>query len=259
VSGVFSNQADVKPHRVEYWLNAKPDDPAAFADQVAAVCEVYHQAPALAQQGTYVMSTDEKTGIQALERAAPTLPMKPGMVERPEYAYIRHGTQCLIANFNVATGEVIAPSIGATRTEEDFAAHIAQTIAIAPEVPWIFIVDQLNTHQSATLVQLVARACSLEEDLGEKEKRGVLKSMQTRAAFLSDASHRIRFLYTPKHTSWLNQIELWFGILVRRLLKRGNFTSVEHLRERILAFIGYFNTTMAKPFKWTYTGRPLTV
>ena len=119
------------------------------------------------------MSTDEQTGSQALERAAPTLPMTPGLVERPEYAYIRHGTQCLIANFHVATGEVIAPSIGATRTEEDFAAHSAQTMATAPEVPWIVIVDQLHTHQSATLVQLVARACRLEEDVGEKEKRGV--------------------------------------------------------------------------------------
>ena len=204
------------------------------------------------------MSTDEKTGIQALERAAPTLPLKPGVVERPEYEYIRHGTQCLIANFNVATGEIIAPSLGATRTEEDFAAHIAQTIATDPEAPWIFIVDQLNIHQSETLVRLVARACRIEEDLGEKEKRGVVKSMQTRAEFLSDVSHRIRFLYTPKHTSWLNQIEMWFSILVRRLLKRGNFTSVEDLRERILAFINYFNRTMAKPFKWTYTGRPLT-
>lgn len=242
-----------------YWLNAKPDDPAVFVDQVAAVCQVYQQARSFTQQGGHVMSTDEKTGIQALERAAPTLPMKPGLVERPEYEYIRHGTQCLIANFNVATGEIIAPSIGATRTEEDFAAHIAQTLATDPEAPWIFIVDQLNIHQSETLVRLVARACRIEEDLGEKEKRGVLKSMQTRAEFLSDVSHRIRFLYTPKHTSWLNQIEMWFSILVRRLLKRGNFTSVEDLRERILAFINYFNRTMAKPFKWTYTGRPLTV
>ena len=116
----------MKPHRVEYWLNAKPDDPEA-------VCQVYQQAQAFAQQGGHVISTDEKTGIQALERAAPTLPMKRGLVERPEYEYIRHGTQCLIANFNVATGEIVAPSIGATRTEEDFAAPIAQTIATDPE------------------------------------------------------------------------------------------------------------------------------
>ena len=109
------------------------------------------------------------------------------------------------------------------------------------------------------LGRLVASACDIEEDLGEQEQRGILQSMPTRAAFLSDVNHRIRFLYTPKHTSWLNQIELWFSILVRRVLKRGNFTSVEDLRERILAFIAYFNQTMAKPFKWTYKGRPLTV
>ena len=249
----------MRPHRVEYWLNAKPDDPVAFTAQVTAVCEAYEHAPAVAQAGGHVISTDEKTGIQALERAAPTLPMKPGLVERPEYEYLRHGTQCLIANFDVATGEVVAPTIGPSRTEEDFAAHIARTIATDPEAPWLFIVDQLNTHKSEALVRLVARVCGITEELGEKEQRGILQSMPTRAAFLSDASHRIRFLYTPKHSSWLNQIELWFSILVRRLLKRGNFTSVADLRERILAFIAYFNKTMAKPFKWTYKGRPLTV
>jgi transposase len=185
--------------------------------------------------------------------------MRPGVVERPEYEYLRHGTQCLIANFDVATGEVVAPTVGPSRTEEDFAGHIAHTIATDPEAPWLFIVDQLNIHKSEALVRLVAEACGIKEELGEKEKWGIWQSMPTRAEFLSDVSHRIRFVYTPKHTSWLNQIELWFSILVRRLLKRGNFTSVEDLRERILAFIAYFNKTMAKPFKWTYKGRPLTV
>ena len=125
----------MKPHRVEYWLNAKPDDPAVFADEVAAVCQVYQQAQAFTQQGGHVISTDEKTGIQALERAAPTLPMKPGVVERPEYAYLRHGTQCLIAHFDVVTGEVVAPTIGPSRTEADFAAPMAHTIATDPEAP----------------------------------------------------------------------------------------------------------------------------
>lgn len=231
----------------------------AFTAQVAAVCAAYQQAPAVAQVGGHGISTDEKTGIQALERAAPTVAMKPGLVERPEYAYRRHGTQCLSANFDGATGEVVAPTIGPSRTEADFAAPLARTIATDPEAPWLFIVDQLNTHKAEALVRLVARACGLAEDLGEKEKRGIWQSMSTRAAFLSEVSHRIRFMYTPKHTSWLNQIELWFSILVRRLLRRGNFTSVEDLRERILAFIAYFNKTMAKPFKWPYKGRPLTV
>ena len=223
------------------------------------VCTLYQQAQALHAQGTHVMSTDEKTGMQALERAHPTQPMVPGLVERPEFEYIRHGTQTLIANFEVATGQLVTPSVGPTRTEEDFAAHIQQTIETDPEAPWIFIVDQLNIHQSESLVRLVAQQSGLTEDLGVKGHSGVLQSMATRAVFLQAPQHRIRFVYTPKHTSWLNQIEIWFGILVRRLLKRASFISVAELRERVLAFIDYCNRTMAKPFKWTYAGRPLTV
>ena len=205
----------------------------------------------------HVVSTDEKTGIQANERTHPTRPMQPGLVERMEFEYIRHGTQTLMANFEVATGSILSPSIGPTRTEEDFVRHIEHTIQTDPEAPWIFIVDQLNTHQSASLVHKVADWCGIQEELGVKGKCGILASMESRAEFLQDPSHRIRFVYTPKHTSWLNQVEIWFSILVRRLLKRGSFTSVEELRQRMLAFIDYFNKTMAKPFKWTYDGRPL--
>ncbi len=196
------------------------------------------------------------TGIQALERIAATKPVRPGLVERREFEYKRHGTQSLIANFEIVTGQVIAASIGPTRTEVDFARHIAQTIALDPEGNWVFIVDQLNIHQSAALVRLVVQACGITEELGVKSERGILRSMATRAAFLSDPSHRIQFVYVPKHTSWLNQVEIWFSILMRRVLKRGNFASVEELRARILAFIDYFNQT-AKPFKWLHTGRPL--
>jgi DDE superfamily endonuclease len=148
----------------------------------------------MAAQGGHGISTDEKTGIQALERAAPTLPMQPGVLERPEYEYLRHGTQCVIANFDVATGEVVAPTVGPSRTEEDFAGHIAHTIATDPEASWLFIVDQLHIHKSEALVRLVAEACGITEDLGEKENRGILQSMLTRAEFLSDVTHGIRFL-----------------------------------------------------------------
>jgi len=206
--------------------------------------------------GVRVVSCDELTAIQALERAAPTQPMQPGQVERREFEYIRHGTLSLIANFEVATGQVVAPSIGPRRTEADFASHITDTIDTDPQASWVFITDQLNIHQSETLVQLVAERCGITDELGEKGEKGILQSMASRAAFLSDPTHRIQFVYVPKHTSWLNQIEIWLSILVRRVIKRGNFTSVDDLRTKLLAFIDYFNRT-AKPFRWTYAGRPL--
>jgi transposase len=196
------------------------------------------------------------TGVQALERAAPTQSMRPGQVERREFEYIRHGTLTLIANLEVGTGQVVQCSLGPTRTEADFAAHISHTVDSDPAAGWIFIMDQLNIHKSESLVRLVAARCALTEDLGVKEHQGILASMATRAAFLSDPVHRLRFVYVPKHTSWLNQIEIWFSILMRRLLRRASFTSLPALQERIEAFITYFNQT-AKAFKWTYTGRHL--
>jgi transposase len=221
------------------------------------VCSTYAEAETVHEQGGHVVSTDEKTGIQALERLHPTLPTRPGLTERIEFEYRRHGTSCLIANFDVVTGKVITPTIGPTRTEEDFVSHIARTVDTDLDATWVFVADQLNTHKSESLVCYVAEQCGIKDDLGLKGKKGILKNMATRKAFLEDESHRIRFVYTPRHASWLNQVEIWFSILARRALKRASFGSLDALRQRLEDFIEYFNSVLAKPFRWTYAGKPL--
>lgn len=213
----------------------------------------------MAQQGERVISNDEMSGVQALERKHPGLPLRSDQVEHREFEYIRHGTLTFMVNFEVATGQVGLISCGPTRTEQDYLEHIQRTVAAAPEVHrWHFVTDNLNIHQSESLVRFVAAESDIDHSLlGVKGQSGILKSQQSRAEFLAQPDHRIIFHYTPKHASWMNQVEIWFSILVRKLLKRGNFTSLDDLKAKVLAFVQYYNLTMAKPFQWTTTGKAL--
>ncbi len=213
---------------------------------------------ARAAQGERTISVDELTGVQALERKHPDLPMQPGPCTpaRVRVYPARHGTLSWCINFAVASGQVIEPSWGPTRTEEDALVHLQRLIASDPRATtWHIMLDHLTTHQSEALVRWIAEREGIAvETLGVKGKRGILQSMEGRAAFLHNATHQIVFSSTPGHASWMKQVEIWLSILVRKLLKRGQFTSRDDLRDQILAFIASFNRTMAKPIKWTYTG-----
>lgn len=199
---------------------------------------------------------DVMTGIQALEHKYPDKPVVPGKPAYVEFEYIRHGTTSLIGFFDVASGRLESPYLNATRTEEDLVKAVRVLVETDPDAPWTIICDGLNTHKSEGLVRLVAELCQLDIDLGVKGKKGILKNQKSRMKFLHDQSHRIRFIYTPKHCSWLNQIEIWFGIINRQLLKRKSYTSIEELEKSILQFIKQYNIS-ASPFKWTYAGVPL--
>ena len=248
------NKNTLQPHRSRYWLNAKVDEKKE--ERINDICTVYRDCQSKPEE--IVLSTDEMTGIQASERIADDLPMSPGKPVAREFEYQRHGTQTLIAALQVGTG-VVFGWCGDTRTEHDFACFIESLIENNPGYNVYHIVlDQLNTHKSESLVRLVAKVSGLDIDLGEKGKSGILQSMDTREEFLSKPDKKVVFHYTPKHASWMNQIEIWFGTLAKKVIRRGNFLSKDDLRAKIMAFIDYFNATMAKPFKWTYQGKPLT-
>lgn len=251
-------EVDLKLHRIQAWCNTTETDFERFQTQVQIVCQTYLDAPELYSEfQIHTVCVDEMTSLQANEKRAKTKPPKPGQTGKAEFQYTRHGTVCVLANWHVAKGQILSPTISETRDNHDFARHIKQTIATDPKAGWIFVLDNLNTHSGEPLVRLVAEELGIDqESLGAKKKTGVLKNMETRRAFLSDPRHRIRFVYLPKHSSWLNQIEIIFGIINRRVIRHGSFSSKSDLMEKLARFMTYYNDTFAKPMNWTYTGRP---
>lgn len=250
----------MKPHKIRYWLHSpeKSENPETFAAKVNEICSLYLASTDLMEENTCVVSTDEMTGVQALEHKYPDKLPLPGQTAKMEFEYIRHGTTSLIGFFEVATGKIFPPYLNETRGESDFCEAVRQVVETAPEKDWIFVCDGLNTHKSETLVKYVAEACGIDAGLGHKGKSGILKNLRSREEFLHDPSHRIRFVYTPRHCSWMNQIEIWFGIINRKLLRRQSYTSIEEMKESIRRFIEQYNLT-AHAFRWTYAGIPLTV
>ncbi len=242
-------EADLQPHRSRYWLKSKDRD---YEAKTLAICDVYLQALALYARGELVVSVDEKTSIQALERLHATLTARPGQVERREFEYLRHGTRCLLASLVVPTGQVFG-SVTARRGKWDFVRHIRDVVQQFPHVKrFHWVMDNLNTHWTLELCRYFA----VESGCWAKGQEKRLRTGRQRRALLTSGCGRHVVHFTPKHGSWLNQIEIWFGVLSRRVLRRGDFTSVADLAKKILAYIAYYNAHFAHPYEWTYTGKP---
>lgn len=246
----------LQPHKSEYWLFPKIDDWGAFVKRVALVCHFILVAIKGEDLNLHVLSVDEKTCIQAIQRHEATAPKSKGGHKRREFEYKRHGTTTLIAAINVSNGQLVHAHLQPTRDEKDFADFIKQTVGMLPQMDKVIILsDQLNTHLSETLVRFVAEEGGyVEEDLGVKGESGVLKNMQTRRDFLESEYNRVRFIFTPKHCSWLNPIENWFAKLQRHTIKNGNFLSVKELEDKIRSYITFYNNRLAKTLKWKFKG-----
>jgi len=259
--GRILEKKHLRPHLSKGWLNPDIKNFEKFQKSVSEISAIYNAIKFLTGKNVHVYSTDEKMGIPAREHVNPKQNMKPGQIERIDPEYIRHGVSGIIASRNVATGEIVEPLIQPERKEPDYLRHIKKVVSLNPNDKHIFLNDGLNTHFSESLVRFVAEVEGIDEStLGVKGKYGILKNMESRREFLTDNKHQIVFVYTPKHCSWLNQIECWFSIITRHILnKRASFTSVEHLETKIKEYIDFYNKFLKKPFAWNYVGKLLTV
>lgn len=255
----FLEEMDINVYRYQGWLNSQEKNPdfEQFKAKIREITNIYEKSQELRETGTVVSCIDEKMSIQALEHKHEKKPVQIGSLEKVEQEYKRNGTTGIIATRDVDTGKILVADVQPTRNEQDFVSHVKQVVETNSVVKRILIMDQLNTHMSESLVKYIAQECGIDIDLGTKGTCGILKSKETRKKFLEDKSHKIRIVYTPKHTSWMNQIEIWFGILSRQLLnKRSSFKSVEEMEEKIKEYISYYNKNLAKMFKWN-TGKIL--
>ena len=251
--------AELKPHKNSYWLHSKEKDenPFTYRQKIREINGIYFTAAMISQFGgesdLRIISTDEMTGIQALERKYPDKPAKPHMTAKTEFEYIRHGTTSLIGFFDIVTGKLESSYLNKTRKAEDFVFALDELIKSDPDKRWIIVADNLNTHYSEKVARLIAEKC----EITDAEEQGFFKTTKSRIEFLTDTSHRIRFAFTPKHCSWMNQIEIWFGIINRQLLKRKSFISVAELEDNIRNYIEQYNSLFAHPFNWKYNSTPI--
>lgn len=213
---------DIHPHRVRMWLHS-PDP--LFRERVNEICHLYHNPP----ENSVVLCVDEKTGMQAIERKYPDHSPVAGKDRRQDFEYIRHGTQSLIAAFNIQTGSVYG-HCSDTRTGDDLERFMEALAKQYTNVNIHIIWDNLNTH------------CAMK-------KRWI--------PFNKKHQNRFHFHYTPIHASWVNQIELWFGILGKRCLRNSSFRSKSDLRNAVLTWIKQWEEEFKKPFRWKFEGYPL--
>ena len=255
----FLRLVDLQPWRRKYWCFTTEKDHTLFQSQVDQICEVYLNAQAAYEHhNTRTICVDEMTGLAANERRASPRLALPNQVAKVECQYTRHGTLSLTGSWDVVQGQMIQTTVAETRDAEDFASHIRHTLQTDPGASWIIVADNLNTHYGEPIVRLVTQWLGVDQaELGNKKKRrGILSCVASRREFLTDPRHRIRFVYTPKHSSWLNQIEVVFGVIASRVIRRGDFSSKHDLKDKLLEFIDYYNRTFARPLNWNYTGRP---